>query len=76
MADNMAPNNIYLERLTRDVMKTMQNALDAGLQIFTCFEPVDPEHIAIFSSSAWETRKKYHWIWTMWRGTIDRKEII
>ena len=25
-------------------MKTMQNALDAGLQIFTCLEPVGPEH--------------------------------
>jgi biotin synthase len=25
-------------------MKTMQNALDAGLQIFSCLEPVGPEH--------------------------------
>jgi biotin synthase len=25
-------------------MKTMQNALDAGLQIFSCLEPIGPEH--------------------------------
>jgi biotin synthase len=25
-------------------MKTMQNAMDAGLQIFSCLEPVGPEH--------------------------------
>jgi biotin synthase len=25
-------------------LKTMQNALDAGLQIFSCLEPIGPEH--------------------------------